>query len=80
MLVLFGSYAGQNSGIPVAELTIEMFRSNTDSLFGFNGSEKQARTLPGWMQLERVESLTSFCLKVAEAYQVALKAADAVAS
>ena len=73
VLVPYSSYAGQNSGIPVDALTTDSFRAQTDVLFGFNGSEKQARTAPGWLQPDRVESLMAFCSKVAAAYQEAVQ-------
>lgn len=78
VLVPYSSYAGQNSGIPVDALTTDSFRAQTDQLFGFNGSEKQARTAPAWLHPDRVESLMAFCLKVAAAYQEAVQASATV--
>lgn len=69
ILVPFGSYAGSNSGIEIPQLTTEHFRSRADRLFGFNGSEKQASTSPGWLTRDRLEDLFTFCLEVAQAYQ-----------
>lgn len=68
ILVPFGSYAGQNTGIPVERLATAEFRSNADALFGFSGSERQARTPPGWLTPERVDSLVTFSLEIAAAY------------
>lgn len=69
VLVPFNSYAGTNSGIPIPSLTTEEFRRAADSLFGFSGSERQARTTPGWLTPDRVEPLMRFCTQVASAYK-----------
>lgn len=68
VLVPFSSYAGSNSGIEVAELTTDDFRHHADELFGFQGSERQARTSPGWLSAEKVKPLMDFCTQVASAY------------
>lgn len=68
VLVPFSSYAGQNSGIPIDPLTTPQFRSSADALFGFAGSERQARTAAGWLAPEKVEPLLQFCTQVASAY------------
>lgn len=72
VMVPFGSYAGQNSGIPIGPLTTVDFRVEADALFGFNGTEKLAKTAPGWLTEERVSPLMSFCKQVADAYAEAL--------
>jgi hypothetical protein len=72
VMVPFGSYAGQNSGIPINPLTTVGFRADADALFGFNGTEKLAKTAPGWLTEERVSQLMSFCRQVADAYGDAL--------
>lgn len=72
VMVPFGSYAGQNSGIPVEALTGDEFRTNADVLFGFSGTETMARTVEGWLTQDRVEPLLDFCFTVATAYQEAL--------
>jgi hypothetical protein len=72
VLVPFGSYAGQNSGIPIDSLTTAEFRSGADALFGFNGSERQARTLPGWVTPASAPQLLQFCLQIATSYAAAL--------
>ena len=69
--VPFSSYAGQNSGIEIASLTTPEFKTSADTLFGFSGSERQARTTPGWLSLDRVEPLLTFCFNVADAYAAA---------
>lgn len=76
VMVPFGSYAGQNSGIPIDSLTTTEFSSGADSLFGFNGSERQARTLPGWVTPVTAPQLLQFCLQIAKAYAVALDQPD----
>ena len=70
--VPFGSYGGQNSGIPIAALMTSEFRSAADALFGFNGSERQARTAAGWLTTQTVDALIKFCGEVASAYAAAL--------
>jgi hypothetical protein len=72
VLVPFSSYAGVNSGIEIPVLTTPTFRASADSLFLFNGTEKQARTQPGWLSSERADPLLEFCLAVALAYKEAL--------
>jgi hypothetical protein len=72
VLVPFSSYAGQNSGIPVGPLTTEAFRSNANSLFGFDGSERQARTASGWLTPDRAGPLLKFCEEVSLAYAAAM--------
>jgi hypothetical protein len=63
---------GTNSGIPIESLTTPEFRAAADKLFGFTGSEKQARTVPGWLTPERVDLLLTSCIQVADAYKAAL--------
>jgi hypothetical protein len=72
VLVPFSAYAGTNSGIPIATLTTPEFRTAANLLFGFDGSEKQARTVAGWLTPDRVEQLLEFSLQVAAAYRDAL--------
>lgn len=48
------------------------FRHEADSLFGFQGTEKQARTTTGWLTAERTDEFLSFCRVVAAAYKSAL--------
>jgi hypothetical protein len=73
VLVPFGSYAGQNSGIPIESLTSDEFRTRADGLFGFTGSERQARTSPGWLQPDKAEPLLTFCDEVSRAYSDAMR-------
>ncbi|QBR93282.1 hypothetical protein [Nocardioides euryhalodurans] len=72
IFVPFSSYAGVNSGIEIPALVTPAFREDADSLFAFNGTEKQARTQPGWLSSDRVEPLLAFCFGVANAYKEAL--------
>lgn len=74
IMVPFASYAGLNSGISIPSLMTPQFRVAADQLFGFNGTEKLAKTAPGWLTEERVEALFNFCKQVADAYAVALVA------
>lgn len=78
VLVPFGSYAGQNSGIAITPLTTDAFRAQADALFGFTGSEKQARTHEGWLNSNTAAALTDFCFQVASAYSDAKAIADPV--
>lgn len=73
ILVPFSSYAGENSGISIDPLTTNEFRSAADALFGFTGSERQARTTPGWLAPANAHHLLQFCTRVAEAYKAALE-------
>jgi hypothetical protein len=68
VMVPFASYAGSNSGIPIEALTSEAFRASANVLFGFSGTEKQARTTPGWLRLEVEDDLFAFIQSVASAY------------
>lgn len=77
VFVPFSSYAGVNSGIEIAALTTTSFRIAADALFGFNGTEKQARTQPAWLTVTHVEPLLEFCFGVAKAYQDELAGASA---
>jgi hypothetical protein len=73
VLVPFSSYAGGNSGIPIEPLMTDAFRSHADALFGFTGTEKQARTQAAWLAPATSQALLDFCIQVANAY-VAAKA------
>lgn len=73
VMVPFGSYAGQNSGIAVDALTTDSFRTGANGLFNFSGSEKQARTSAGWLTLENVGALLGFAQEVSTAYEEALQ-------
>jgi hypothetical protein len=68
VLVPFSSYEGQQSGIPIEPLTTDEFRTAANELFGFTGSERQARTAAAWLGPERADALLDFCLQVATAY------------
>jgi len=71
VMVPFASYAGSNSGIPIEALTSEAFRASANVLFGFSGTEKQARTTPGWLRPEVEDDLFAFIQSVASAYDEA---------
>jgi uncharacterized protein YerC len=76
VLVPFGSYAGQNSGIPIEPLTTSGFRTAADALFGFSGLETMARTGEGWVSPSKVDELMEFCFNVADAYKEALTVSE----
>jgi len=69
VMVPFASYAGSNSGIPIEALTSEAFRAGANALFGFSGTEKQARTTPGWLRPEVEDDLFAVIQSVASAYK-----------
>lgn len=73
VMVPFGSYAGQNSGIAVEALTTDSFRTRANRLFHFAGTEKQARTSAGWLTPESVDALLGFAQEVSTAYEQALQ-------
>lgn len=72
VMVPFASYGGLNSGIPIAPLVADDFRAFADALFGFGGSERLARTAPGWLSADTAGPLLDFCFRVADAYADAL--------
>lgn len=72
VMVPFSAYAGSNSGIPIASLLTDEFRARADELFGFSGSERLARTVPGWLDKSKAEPLMEFCIDVAKAYADAM--------
>ncbi len=76
VLVPFNAYAGVNTGVPIDELTTDDFRRSADALFGFAGTEKSAKTVPGWLTTSRVNELLRFCEQVAAAYERALVQRD----
>lgn len=76
VLVPFSSYGGMNSGVPVDALISDDFRTRANQLFGFTGSEKQARTSSGWLTPDRADALLEFCREVAEAYMAAEHATE----
>ena len=73
VLVPFNAYEGTQSGIPIPALTTAEFRAQANTLFGFDGTEKVARTAAGWLAPERTEPLLEFCFNVAEAYAADLE-------
>jgi len=53
---------------PIEALTSEAVRASVNVLFGFSGTEKQARTTPGWLCPEVEDDLFAFIQSVASAY------------
>ncbi len=74
VMVPFASYAGSNSGIPIEALTSDAFRAHANALFGFSGTEKQARSAPGWLRPQVEDDLFAFAQSVASAYAEASSA------
>lgn len=78
--VPFGSYNGLNSGLAVNALGTEEFRTHADEFFGFDGTEVQARTAPGWLSASRFEGLSDFANMVATAFLQAMALHDEASS
>lgn len=76
VMVPFTSYAGANSGIGIEPLMTDEFRARADQMFGFNGSEKMAKTTPGWLTEMSYQQLVAFCESIATAYSDAQSAAE----
>ena len=70
----FNAYDGVNSGVAIPALQTPAFRQHANTLFGFNGGEKIAKTAEGWLTPERVPAFLEFCTEVADAYYEALSA------
>lgn len=76
VLVPFSAYEGVNSGVGVPELVTEHARTAANELFGFNGTERHARTGPGWLSSSsNADKLGNHCELVAAAYAAALSGA-----
>ena len=71
VLVPFGAYAGQNTGIPIPALTEPHFREHAETIFGAGGTATTGKTEPGWVGPETVEALIGFASEVAEEYSAA---------
>lgn len=74
VMVPFGAYAGQNTGISIPRLVTPEFRAHAHQIFGLSGSSSQGRTTPGWLHPERTEAVLSFATEIANAYKAALAA------
>jgi hypothetical protein len=72
VMVPFGAYSGQNTGIPIPSLATDEFRVRANELFGFTTASTQPRTAPGWLSPDRVEAVLAFANEVAHAYQEVL--------
>jgi hypothetical protein len=72
VLIPFSSYAGVNSGNPIAALMSDEFRERADALFDVEPTRRQAFTSPGWCNPTTLESLLAFAHEVAAAYADAL--------
>lgn len=72
LMVPFGAYAGQNTGIAIPQLITAEVRARADEIFGFSGSSSQPRTAPSWLRPDRAEAVLSFASEVADAYLMAL--------
>jgi hypothetical protein len=76
LIVPFGAYAGQNTGIPIDALATSEFRERTDAKFGLTGTPTQGRTPSGWLGSDVVDSVLAFAIEVADTYVAALAASD----
>jgi hypothetical protein len=66
--VPFGSYKGLRNGYAIDALATKEFRARANSLFGFDGSEVEAKTAPDWLTAARLSSLKNFADEVATSY------------
>ncbi|WP_370200622.1 hypothetical protein [Aeromicrobium sp.] len=73
VLIPYGAYAGQNTGIEIAALSGPDFRQHTEAIFGSGGTASSGRTGPGWVEPSTVEPLLEFAQRVARAYATALR-------
>lgn len=73
--VPFGAYRGQNTGIPVQNLSTDTFREHANAIFGLSGTGSNERTEPQWVAPDRTDAVLEFASKVAEAYSEALAVA-----
>jgi len=78
--VPFGSYNGLSNGLAVEALAAEEFRTCADDLFGFDGTEVQAKTAPGWLSVSHFEGLRDFTDNVATAFLQATTVYDEASS
>lgn len=72
VIVPFGAYAGQNTGIAIDVLATPEFRARADALFELQGTATQGRTRAGWLSAECTDAVLAFALEVADAYSEAL--------
>lgn len=72
VLIPFGAYAGQNTGIPIPDLTGPQFRQQAEALFGEGGTATTGKTEPGWVGAGSVEALIGFASQVAAVYATAI--------
>ncbi len=70
--VPFGAYGGQNTGIPIRNLSTDTFRENARTVFGLAGTRSTERTEPHWVNPDRSDAVLSFASEVANAYSEAL--------
>lgn len=74
--VPFGAYAGQNTGIPIPDLSTPEFRAHADEVFGATGMQSMGRTETRWVSIERADTVIEFASAVAAAYRTALVSAE----
>lgn len=68
VLVPFGAYAGQNTGISIGPLSTPEFRAHANAVFGFTGTLTQERTPAEWLTPDRTDIVLDFASAVANAY------------
>ena len=73
--VPFGAYGGQNTGIPVPDLSSDTFREHAKAVFGLTGTRSTERTVPQWIDPDRSDAVLKFASQVADAYSEALAVA-----
>ena len=70
--VPFGAYRGQNTGIPIQNLSTDKFREHANAVFGLVGTGSNERTEPEWVNPHRCDMVLAFAVEVADAYRDAL--------
>lgn len=69
MLIPFGGYAGQNTGILTAELSGPSFRERAQATFGTSGTATTGKTDAAWVAPKQVDAVITFASEVTNAYR-----------
>lgn len=68
IVIPFGAFAGQNTGIGIPALCTDEFIASCDELFGLRRTKAFGSSAEGWLTEARVVDLIGFCRAVATAY------------
>jgi hypothetical protein len=74
--VPLGSYKGLRNGHAIPALATDTFRAKANALFGFDGTEVEAKTQEGWLTEKSLAGLKDFAGEVAGEYLKAWVAYD----